>query len=199
LTSPTFDDPERFSTCGPPLPGFEVRIADPASGEALPASAVGEVQGRGPMVMSGYHNRPEATAETITADGWLRTGDLGYLTGEGKLVIAGWRLRDMIIRGGENIYPAEIENLLQTHPAVEAVAVFGVEDDYYGEVVAAAVRLAAEVSSDELKGFVGERIARFKVPVVIYRADCFPLTPSGKVRKVELKDWAKAGRMEVLR
>ena len=198
LASPTFDDPERFSTCGPPLPGFEVRIADPASGEALPPGVLGEVQGRGPMVMLGYHNRPAATAETITADGWLRTGDLGYLTGEGKLVIAGGRLRDMIIRGGENIYPAEIENLLHTHPAIEAVAVFGVADDYYGEVVAAAVRLAGEVTADELKGFVGERIARFKVPAVIYRTDCFPLTPSGKVRKVELRDWAIAGRMEVM-
>ncbi len=198
LTSPFFDDPERFVTCGPPLPGFEVRIADAASGEALPAGATGEVQGRGPMVMLGYHNRPEATAETITADGWLRTGDLGYLTAEGKLVIAGGRLRDMIIRGGENVYPAEIENLMQTHAAIEAVAVFAMPDDYYGEAVAAAVRLGGPATAGELQGFIGERIARFKVPSVIYLTDRFPLTSSGKVRKVELREWAMAGRMEVL-
>jgi len=198
LASPAFDDPERFSTCGPPLPGFEVRIADPATGKGLPPETIGEVQGRGPMVMLGYYNRPEATAETITPEGWLRTGDLGYLTANGKLVIAGGRLRDMIIRGGENIYPVEIENLMQGHPAVAAVAVFGVPDDYYGEAVAAAVRLCGEVTAAELKTFVGERIARFKVPSVVYSTESFPLTPSGKVRKVELKEWALAGRMELL-
>ena len=198
LAAPHFDDPERFSTCGPPLPGFEVRIADPATGKSLQPGEIGEVQGRGDMVMLGYHNRPEATAETITPEGWLRTGDLGYLTPSGKLVIAGGRLRDVIIRGAENIYPAEIENLLQTHPAVAAVAVFGVPDDYYGEAVAAAVRLGGDVSADELKAFVAERIARFKVPTVIYRTCELPQTSSGKVRKVELKAWAKAARMELL-
>jgi fatty-acyl-CoA synthase len=198
LAAPHFDDPERFSTCGPPLPGFEVRIADPATGKSLQLGEIGEVQGRGDMVMLGYHNRPEATAETITPEGWLRTGDLGYLTPSGKLVIAGGRLRDVIIRGAENIYPAEIENLLQTHPAVAAVAVFGVPDDYYGEAVAAAVWLGGDVSADELKAFVAERIARFKVPTVIYRTCELPQTSSGKVRKVELKAWAKAARMELL-
>ena len=88
------------------------------------------------MVMEGYYNKPEATAETIIDGGWLRTGDLGYLRADGRLVIAGGRLRDMIIRGGENIYPAEIENVLQQHDAVAEVAVFGVPDDYYGEIVA---------------------------------------------------------------
>jgi len=198
IAAPAFDDPQRFSTCGPPLPGFEVRIADPATGEPLPADTVGEVQGRGPMVMLGYYNRPEATAETITSEGWLRTGDLGLLTPNGKLVIAGGRLRDMIIRGGENIYPAEIENLLQNHPAVAAIAVFGVPDDYYGEAVAAAVRLCGEATAEELRAFVAGRIARFKVPAAIYRTGTFPQTPSGKVRKVELRQWAMANRMERL-
>ncbi len=104
------------------------------------------------MVMLGYYNRPEATAETITPEGWLRTGDLGYLKQNGKLVIAGGRLRDMIIRGGENIYPAEIENLMQSHPAVAAVAVFGVPDDYYGEAVGAAVRLEIEATAARVAG-----------------------------------------------
>jgi fatty-acyl-CoA synthase len=198
LACPTANDPERFATCGPPLPGFEVRIADPATGASLTPGAIGEVQGRGDMVMLGYHARPEATAETITPEGWLRTGDLGYLTVSGKLVIAGGRLRDMIIRGGESIYPVEIENLMATHPAVGAVAVFGLPDDYYGEVVAAAVRPRGEVTAEELKSFVAERIARFKVPSVIYRTEEFPQTASGKVRKVELRQWALDGRLEEL-
>jgi fatty-acyl-CoA synthase len=104
----------------------------------------------------------------------------------------------MIIRGGENIYPAEIENLLQVHPAVAGVAVFGLADDYYGEIVAAAVRLSAPVAAEELQAHCAARIAKFKVPAAIYAVDAFPLTPSGKVRKVELRQWAAEQRMEQL-
>lgn len=148
--------------------------------------------------MEGYYNMPEATAETIVDGGWLRTGDLGYLTGDGHLVVAGGRLRDMIIRGGENIYPAEIENVLQQHEAVAGIAVFGMVDAYYGEKVAAAVKLVSAAAAAELRDYCAARIAKFKVPADIFRVEQFPLTPSGKVRKVELRQWAEDGRMELL-
>ena len=150
------------------------------------------------MVMEGYFDMPEATAETLLADGWLRTGDLGYLREDGRLVIAGGRLRDMIIRGGENIYPAEIENLLQTHEAVAGVAVFGKADAYYGEIVAAAIVPARETTAAELAGFCAGRIAKFKVPAVFYLLQSFPLTASGKIRKVELRAMAERGELELL-
>jgi acyl-CoA synthetase (AMP-forming)/AMP-acid ligase II len=194
---PQADDPLRFETAGTALPGYELRVVDPQTLVLLPAGEIGEIQAKGAMVMEGYYQRPEATAETI-ADGWLRTGDLGYLREDGRLVIAGGRLRDMIIRGGENIYPAEIENILQEHPAVQAVAVFGVPDSYYGETVAAAVRLAVPAAADALRRFCDGRIAKFKVPVQFFAVDEFPLTPSGKVRKVELRQWAAAGQMAPL-
>ena len=150
------------------------------------------------MVMRGYHDQPEATAETVSEDGWLKTGDLGYLTDSGHLVIGGGRLRDMIIRGGENIYPAEIENLLQSHPAIDKVAVFGMPDDYYGERVAAAVVLAAPASAADLQEFCRDRIARFKVPAEFFRTDAFPLTPSGKIRKTEIREQAQRGTLSPL-
>lgn len=151
------------------------------------------------MVMLGYYDRPTETATAFTTDGWLRTGDLGYLTPQGKLVISGGRLKDMIIRGGENIYPAEIENLLQSHPAVAAIAVFGLPDAYYGESVAAALRLKAPATAEELRSFCAARIARYKVPAMLFRVDDFPLTSSGKVRKTELRQRATEGCLEVLR
>lgn len=195
---PEHDDPLRWETAGLALPQYELRIVNPETMEALPAGEIGEIQARGPMVMEGYYNKPDATAETIIDGGWLRTGDLGFLRPDGRLVIAGGRLRDMIIRGGENIYPAEIENVLQGHEAVAEVAVFGVPDDYYGEIVGAAVKLASPVKAAELQALCASRIAKFKVPAVIFTVERFPLTPSGKIRKVELRDWAKENRMERL-
>jgi fatty-acyl-CoA synthase len=198
VACPAHDDPQRFATAGPPLPGHETRIVDAKSGAVLPAGEVGEIQARGPMVMQGYFEMRRETAETLDAEGWLHTGDLGYLTQGGHLVIAGGRLRDMIIRGGENIYPVEIENLLQQHPCVERIAVFGMADTYYGERVAAAVVLGAPATAADLQGFCAGRIARFKVPVEIYVTDAFPLTPSGKVRKVALREQAAAGALRRL-
>lgn len=195
---PRFDDPLRWETAGEILPGYEIRIVDPQTLSPMPAGEIGEIQAKGPMVMEGYYKKPEETAETIIEDGWLRTGDLGYLRDDGRLVIAGGRLRDMIIRGGENIYPAEIENVIQTHEAVASVAVFGVADDYYGEIVAAAVKLASDVAASELQALCAARIAKFKVPALVYRVEAFPLTPSGKIRKVELREWAAQGKMETL-
>ena len=194
---PEADDPLRWETAGKALPGYELRIADPQTLAPLPPGVIGEVQARGPMVMEGYYKRPQETAETIV-DGWLRTGDLGFLRPDGRLVIAGGRLRDMIIRGGENIYPAEIENVLQDHPGIAAVAVFGLADPYYGEIVAAAVKPAGDVSAASLRALCEGRIAKFKVPAQFFAVDAFPLTPSGKIRKVELRDWAKHGKLQAL-
>lgn len=184
--------PERFETCGPPLPGADVRITDPETGTELPAGEIGQIETSGPMVMKGYYGNAEATAETIGADGWMRTGDLGYLTPEGHIVVAGGRLRDMIIRGGENIYPVEIENMLRAHPAVSDIAVFAVPDHYYGEIVGAALSLSDTVSAEELCAYCDGRIAKFKVPARFYRIEEFPLTASGKIRKTELRDMAVA-------
>ena len=198
FTCPSTEDPLRWETAGTALPGYELRIVDPATLQPLPAGQIGELQGRGPMVMQGYYKKPDDTAETIIAGGWLRSGDLGFFTDTGHLVIAGGRLRDMIIRGGENIYPAEIENLLQAHPAVAGVAVFGLADTHYGEIVAAAVKLSVPVAAAALQAHCAARIAKFKVPAVIYAVESFPLTPSGKIRKVDLRQWAAERRMERL-
>ena len=188
----------RFETCGPPLPGVEVRITDPQSGTMMATGDIGQIETKGRMVMRGYFNNDTATAETIAADGWMKTGDLGYLTNDGNIVVAGGRLRDMIIRGGENIYPVEIENLLRAHPAVTEIAVFGMADDYYGEIVAAAVDADAAVSAAELGTFSDGRIARFKIPARFFRVETFPLTASGKVRKTELQAMAAAGDLAPL-
>lgn len=198
VTCPELDDDDRFATAGRALPGYELRIADPQSDAPLPAGSIGQVLARGPMVMRGYYKRPEETAETINAEGWLRTGDLGYLTPEGRLVIAGGRLRDMIIRGGENIYPVEIENLLRGHAGVAEIAVFAIPDSYYGEVVGAAVKARAPVTAASLSDFCQGRIARFKIPTRYFTVDAFPMTASGKIRKTELRARAAAGALTPL-
>jgi len=198
VSVPEIGDEDRFATTGRPLPGFEVRIADSRTGETLPAGSTGQIEVRGPTVMLGYYKKPAETAETIGPDGWLKTGDLGYLTKEGRLVIAGGRLRDMIIRGGENIYPAEIENLLRAHPDVGEIAVFALTDAYYGEAVGAAVKLARPASASALGSFCDGRIARFKIPARFFAVEEFPLTASGKIRKSELRRMAAAGELTPL-
>jgi fatty-acyl-CoA synthase len=146
--------------------------------------------------MNGYLNAPEATAAAIDADGWLRTGDLGWMDERGYLRIAG-RIKDMIIRGGENIYPREIEEVLIAHPAVADASVLGVPDEYYGEVVGAAIRTATgantplpsdEELAAELAGYCRTRLAAYKVPVRWLVTDAFPLTASGKIRKDVLRE-----------
>ena len=195
---PAADDPLRWETAGPALPGYELRIVHPETLAAMADGEIGEIQARGPMVMEGYYKMAEATAETILPDGWLRTGDLGYLRGDGRLVIAGGRLRDMIIRGGENIYPAEIENLLQEHEAVAGIAVVGAPDAYYGEIVVAVVKLARPATMQALQQACDGRIAKFKVPAKFYKVEQFPLTASGKIRKVELREMIARGELEAL-
>jgi fatty-acyl-CoA synthase len=192
------EDPERLETAGEALPGMEVRIVDPGTGAVLPPGEIGEIQARGPMVMLGYFERPEANAETLTPEGWLRSGDLGCITPTGRIRMAGGRLRDMLIRGGENIYPVEIEAVLAQHPAVAEVAVFGIADAYYGEIPAAALRLRHAVPTSDLAAFCAARIARFKVPAVWFTVTAYPLTASGKIRKTELRAMAEAGALERL-
>jgi fatty-acyl-CoA synthase len=199
ISCPRYDDPERFVTAGPPLPGHEVRITDPATGAVLPPGQIGQIEARGAMVMLGYYNKPEETAETIDEKGWLHSGDLGFLTPEGRVVIAGGRLRDMIIRGGENIYPVEIEQVLAGHPAVAEAAVFGLPDEYYGEIVAAAIRFKGEPpAAAAITAYCGERLAKFKAPARVFAIERFPLTASGKIRKTELKEMVRSGALEPL-
>ncbi|MDZ4734871.1 MAG: AMP-binding protein [Rhodospirillaceae bacterium] len=198
IACPEYDDDDRGATVGRPFKEFDVRISDPATGKALPAGEIGQIEARGPMVMLGYYDRPVETAETIDEEGWLKTGDLGYLTQEGRLVIAGGRIRDLIIRGGENIYPAEVEKVLNDHPKIAEAAVFGMRDEYYGETVAAAVRVAEDTTSAEILDYCRSRMARFKLPAQIFRVERFPQTASGKIRRKELREMAAAGTLQPL-
>ena len=192
---------DRAQTLGRPLPNSEVRIADLRSGQTAECGVVGEICARGYQVMHGYLDAPEATAAAIDADGWLHTGDLGSMDERGYLRVAG-RIKDMIIRGGENIYPREIEEVLISHPAVADASVLGFPDEHYGEVVAAAIRPAGAVPSAagapgapgdgglaaELAQFCRARLAAYKVPARWLITDAFPLTASGKIRKDVLRE-----------
>ncbi len=175
-------------TVGKPLGPTEVRIVDTATGEVLPVDTIGEICLRNANVLQDYYKNPTATAEAIEPDGWFHTGDLGTVRADGYLTITG-RSKDMLIRGGENIYPREIEDQLLAHPAVSDTAVFGVPDDRWGEQIAVAVRLKPGLVADEaeLRGFLQQRIARFKIPAYWWFVDEFPTTTSGKIQKFELK------------
>jgi acyl-CoA synthetase (AMP-forming)/AMP-acid ligase II len=164
-------------------------IADPATGQALPPGAIGEILTRGYHVMKGYFDDPAATSAAIDQDGWLHTGDLGSADQRGYCRIEG-RLKEMIIRGGENIYPREIEQLLYAHPAVADVAVVGVPDDHWGEQVAAFIRPAGGESAtrEELTAYCRAHLAAHKTPSHWVFTDAFPLTPSGKVQKFVLRE-----------
>jgi fatty-acyl-CoA synthase len=194
------DDPaDRAQTLGRPLPQTEVRIARLGTGETAACGETGEICARGYLVMQGYLNDPAATAAAVDTDGWLHTGDLGAMDDRGYLRIAG-RLKEMIIRGGENIYPREIEEVLTAHPAVADAAVLGVPHEYYGEEVGAAIRPAASAPGRsgggdggqglalELEEFCRARLAAAKVPVRWLVTDAFPLTASGKIRKDALRE-----------
>ncbi|WP_167517333.1 acyl-CoA synthetase [Micromonospora orduensis] len=171
------------------LPHFftDVRITD-AAGAVLPAGAVGEIEVAGPNVFPGYHGLPEATAEAFTADGWFRSGDLGHLDADGYLYISG-RLKDMIISGGENIYPLELEQLLTEVDGVTSAAVIGVPDERWGEVPWAivTVREGASVDTATVRARLDGRIARYKLPKNVVIVDELPRTASGKVRKADLR------------
>jgi len=182
-------------TVGRPIAQTEVKICDIRSGETLQRDETGEVCVRSPLIMNEYYRMPKATSETIDEDGFLHTGDLGSIDRQGYIRING-RAREVIIRGGENIYPAEIEDCLLSHPDIVGAAAVPIADDRWGQIVGAAVQLREGASQDPqaLEAHATERIAHFKVPRRWMFVDSFPLTPSGKIRKVELEEmFVKAG------
>jgi len=183
-------DPERaelLRSCGKPWEGDEIRIVDTKTGEPLPEGQTGEILVRTPQIMTGYWGRPEATAEAVTPDGFFRTGDGGSLR-NGYLYVQD-RLKDMVITGGENVYPAEVENVLMTHPGVADCAVIGVPDEQWGEkVMAVVVRADRGLESGALLTWCRERLAHFKCPKAVEWADDLPRNPSGKVLKKILRE-----------
>jgi fatty-acyl-CoA synthase len=189
ITQTRTDDPIelRVSTVGRALPNVEVKIADPETGQEMPRGVQGELCTRGFIVMKGYYNLPEATAKAIDTDGWLHTGDLATIDERGYCKITG-RLKDMIIRGGENIYPREIEEFLYTYPKVADVQVVGVPDLKYGEEIMAWVKLkqGQTASTEELRDFCRGKIAHYKIPRYVRFVTEFPLTVSGKIQKYKM-------------
>jgi len=179
----------RVSTVGRVLPHVESKIIDADTGDTVERGEAGEYCTRGYHVMLGYWDDPEKTADAVDADGWMHSGDLATMDEDGYVNIVG-RIKDMIIRGGENVYPREIEEFLLTHPAVMDVQVIGVPDERYGEEIMAWVQLApgGELTDDGLRSFCEGQIAHFKVPRYVKFVSEFPLTVTGKVRKVEMRD-----------
>jgi len=181
----------RTQTVGKPLRGAEVKIVDRDTGEPMACGETGELWVRGYLVMKGYYNKPEATQEAISDDGWLRTGDLASQDAHGYLKIRG-RKKEMMIRGGENIYPREVEEFLRSHPKISDVAVYGVPHRKFGEEVAAAIRLkqGASATPEEIAAFCQGQIASFKIPKYIQFVSEFPQTASGKLQKYKLQERA---------
>jgi acyl-CoA synthetase (AMP-forming)/AMP-acid ligase II len=191
ITQVRLDDspPDRAETLGTALPQTEIMIAG-LDGAPVPVGQPGELCARGYAVMRGYHDAPQATAAAIDAEGWYHTGDLASLDGRGYLRIEG-RMKDMIIRGGENIYPREIEDALFGHPAIAEAVVIGVPDEQWGEVVAAYVRPVPgqpPPEPGELRAWCRERLAPYKTPAHWVFVDAFPMTPSGKIQKYKLRE-----------
>ena len=188
-TSTTDSVEVRVSTVGQVLPHVESKIIDPDTGETVERGDSGEYCTRGPHVMIGYWDDAEKTADAIDADGWMHSGDLATMDADGYVNIVG-RIKDMIIRGGENVYPREIEEFLYTHSAIADAQVIGVPDEKYGEELAAWVQLAdgQTLTDDELKAWCKGKIAHFKVPRYVFFVDSFPMTVTGKIRKVEMRE-----------
>jgi long-chain acyl-CoA synthetase len=189
------DGPRRhlLRSAGRPLPWVDVKIADPMTGTELGSGEVGEVWVRAPNVMLGYFNRAAETAAALTPDGWLRTGDGGYIDEDGYLFLTD-RIKDMIVSGGENVYPIEVEDVLAQHADVADVAVVGIPDERWGELVKAFVilRPGCSATGDELVAFARERLAGYKLPRAVEFVDDLPRTPSGKVLKRELRERERA-------
>jgi fatty-acyl-CoA synthase len=186
----------RCGTVGQVMPHVEIKVVDPASGLIAPRGQPGEFHARGYLVMRGYWNDAERTAEAIDRAGWMHTGDLATIDEDGYVRIVG-RIKDMIIRGGENVYPREIEEFLYTHPQIADVQVIGVPDDRYGEQLMAWIVVkpgagAGELSAEAVREFCRGRIAHFKVPHYIKFVDGFPMTVTGKVQKYRMRETAIA-------
>jgi fatty-acyl-CoA synthase len=183
------DPPEiRATTVGTSYPGVEVKIFNPETGEECPPEVQGEICCRGYNVMKGYYKNSEATSLAIDKNGWLHSGDLAVKTTEGYYRITG-RIKDMIIRGGENIYPREIENFLYQMPQIEMVEVAGIADRKYGEIVGAFIKLknGHTLTQEEVQEFCRGKIARFKVPAHVLFVEDYPKTASGKIQKYKLR------------
>ncbi len=190
-TMSAIDDPleVRVGTVGSAMPEIECRIVDPETGRELPNGQPGEFVARGYNIMKGYYKMPRATAAAIDKDGWLHTGDLAIRNPDGNYRITG-RLKDMIIRGGENIYPKEIEEFVYTHPKVKDVQVIGVPDEQYGEEIMACIILkeGETMTADEMKSYIREHMARHKVPKYIDFTDSFPMNVAGKILKYKMRE-----------
>lgn len=191
ITMSNIEDPIeiRVSTIGKVMPQTEVKIVSPGTGQTLPVGEQGELCARGYLVMSGYDDEPEATGRVVDPEGWLHTGDLAVMRPDGYFRIVG-RVKDMIIRGGENVYPREIEEFLYTHPKVADVQVVGLPDLKLGEIVCSWIRLKAgeTATEDEIREFCRGKIAHFKIPQSIRFVDSFPTTASGKVQKYRIRE-----------
>jgi fatty-acyl-CoA synthase len=191
ITMSSTDDSldQRVSTVGRPMPHTEMKIVDPKTGKMVSRGDTGEICARGYMIMRCYYNNPVATDQAVDKEGWLHTGDLGTLDGEDYCKITG-RLKDMVIRGGENIYPREVEEFLYTHPAISDVQVIGVPDLKYGEELMAWIKLkdGQTVSPEEIKAFCRGKIAHYKIPRYIKFVDSFPMTVTGKIQKYKMRD-----------
>ncbi|MBB5161633.1 long-chain-fatty-acid--CoA ligase [Mycobacterium sp. AZCC_0083] len=186
---------ERLSSAGTLIPNAEVRVVNPDTLEDVPEGEQGELWFRSAQLMKGYHNKPEATAEAITEDGWFRTGDIGRVDEEGYIFVED-RLKDMIITGGENVYSIEVERVLAEHPAVAEVAVIGVPDEKWGEAVKAVVALDGEATEAEIIAFAREQLAAYKCPKTVDIVDALPRNPTGKILKKDLRrpHWEGSGR-----
>ncbi|MEA3319275.1 MAG: AMP-binding protein [Bacillota bacterium] len=181
----------RVSTVGSALNNVEVKIIDPATGENVPYGVQGELCTRGYLVMKGYYKMEDQTKDTIDKDGWLHTGDLATIDEDGYVVITG-RLKDMIIRGGENIYPREIEEFLYSHPKIFDVQIVGVPDEKFGEQVAAFIKVkpGESLNSKEVKDYCTGKISKYKIPYYVEIVDEYPMTASGKIQKFKLREHA---------
>jgi fatty-acyl-CoA synthase len=191
-TRPDDDIRLRVESVGRAMPGIEVKIVDPDTGKELGPGAQGEVCCRGYNVMKGYYNNPEATAEAITADGWLHSGDLGVMDEDGYVAITG-RHKDMIIRGGENIYPREIEEFLYRMEGIADVQVAGVPSPKYGEEVGAFIILKEDqtYAPEDIKDFCRGQISHYKIPKYVAFVNDYPMTASGKIQKYKLREMAE--------
>jgi fatty-acyl-CoA synthase len=195
ITQTRTNDPVevRVKTVGKPFEGVEVRIVDPETGAVLPDNTPGELCSRGYNTMKGYYKMPHETAAAIDSEGWLRTGDTAMSTEDGYYKITG-RLKDLIIRGGENIYPKEVEDFLHGVPGIRDVQIVGVPSEKYGEEVAAYVQLHKDIALEagDIEDFCRGKIARYKIPKYVFFVDSFPMTTSGKIQKFKLREDAAA-------
>jgi fatty-acyl-CoA synthase len=173
-------------------PQLEIKVVDPATGDTVRRGEPGELCTRGYSVMVGYWNDPEKTAEAIDTDGWMHTGDLAEMREDGYCNVVG-RIKDMVIRGGENVYPREIEEFLYTHPDIEDVQVIGVPDEKYGEELCAWIKLragATPLDAAAVRAYCDGKLAHYKVPRYVMIVEEFPMTVTGKIRKVEMRETA---------